>query len=526
MSALPGSKPGAKQRAAGHLRLDEPLRKRLEFCSTLPTLPGAAARIIELGRDPSASMADVANAVKMDPALAAKVLRMANSPLYARRRSCDTFQQALVLLGLNATLTLALTFSLVGSLRDTPGRGLDYNRVWRRALLAATAARVLGEHFGVRNAEEAFLAGLLQDIGMLALDRTYPELYDALSDSEQEHDVIRALEYAHLGCDHALVGAWLLQHWNLPDRLQEAVAQSHRMTREERVEDAELMMIRRSVALSGPVADLWMSLEPGESLDRLQSVFGQVPGMDGVTLSSLLESVASSAPEIEALFEMSITDSKRSEWILQEARDIIVMRNLQIVQESARLREVAASLQAQARALEEKSRRDNLTGAFNRGHLDGILAEWFADANRQGIPISLVFVDLDDFKQINDQYGHHHGDQVLVRSAQILNSLARSTDLVARYGGEEFVMLLPNCGADGARNFCERLMNAFRAGSFENQDGTRIPVTVSAGLATHGEDHAFESCHQLLQRADQALYHAKQGGKDRFVEHGRAASAA
>jgi diguanylate cyclase (GGDEF)-like protein len=499
------------------------LRQRLERCNTLPTLPGAAARIIELGQDPCASMSDVADAVKMDPALAAKVLRMANSPLYARRRSCDSFQQALVLLGLDATLTLALTFSLVSTLGAESGRGLDYNRVWRRSLLAAIAARVLGEHLGLRSPEEALLAGLLQDLGMLAMDRGYPELYDALAPDEQDHAVITSLEHVHIGCDHASVGAWLLARWNLPEKLLRAVAGSHDLDACAADDDDQVALLARAVALSGPLADLWMSLDPGASLADLQQQFSRVGGMDGTTLSLLVEKVAQAAPQIEKLFEMAILDPVRSEWILQEAREVIVLRNLQMVHESARLREVAASLQAQARSLEEKSRRDNLTGAFNRGHLDGVLADWFADANKAGIPLSVVFVDLDNFKLVNDRHGHQAGDRVLVKSAQILTALARGTDLVARYGGEEFVLLLPGCGADGTRRLCERLLEAFRGAEYQTEDGSRLVVTVSMGIATHGERVHFDSCQQLLRGADQALYAAKQGGRDRYTEFSVAA---
>jgi diguanylate cyclase (GGDEF)-like protein len=277
------------------------------------------------------------------------------------------------------------------------------------------------------------------------------------------------------------------------------------------------------VALSGPLADLWMSLDPGASLADLQQQFSRVGGMDGTTLSLLVEKVAQAAPQIEKLFEMAILDPVRSEWILQEAREVIVLRNLQMVHESARLREVAASLQAQARSLEEKSRRDNLTGAFNRGHLDGVLADWFADANKAGIPLSVVFVDLDNFKLVNDRHGHQAGDRVLVKSAQILTALARGTDLVARYGGEEFVLLLPGCGADGTRRFCERLLEAFRGAEYQTEDGSRLVVTVSMGIATHGERAHFDSCQQLLRSADQALYAAKQGGRDRYTEFSVAA---
>ena len=503
--------------------MNETLRRRLELCNTLPSLPGAAARILELGRDATAGMDEVAEAVKTDPALAAKILRMANSPLYARRRSCDSFQQALVLLGLNATITLALTFSLVSSLGTESGRGLNYARVWRRSLLAATAARVVGEHFKVRGGEELFLAGLLQDLGMLALDRGYAELYDALTDDEQEHDVIAHLERSHLDCDHAEVGAWLLERWNVPARLKELVARSHESFEGEPAGDDIHAVAARCVALSGPIAELWLSATPESCLEHLQERFARVPGMDGEALNGIIAAVSEAAPEIEQLFDMELMDRDRTDWIMQEAREVIALRNLQMVQESARLREVAASLQARARDLEEKSRRDNLTGAFNRGYLDDALGNWFLDANKDEVPISLAFVDLDNFKRVNDLYGHHCGDRVLVKSAQILAQMARATDLVARYGGEEFVMLLPGCSAAGARQFCDRVLQAFRDTSYDVGDGERLVVTVSIGVATHGEDVHFEDCGQMLRCADEALYEAKQSGRNRSIAYARSA---
>ncbi|MFT5174481.1 MAG: diguanylate cyclase (GGDEF)-like protein [Gammaproteobacteria bacterium] len=506
--------------------INETLRERLKFCTSLPTLPAVAVRIIELARDPSSNMRDVADVLVCDPALATKILRMANSPLYARRRECDSFQQALVLLGLNATLTLALTFSLVTTKQDTGKSNLDLDRVWRRSLIAAAAARVLAVHFQSANPEEAFLAALLQDIGMLAIDSGYPELYESLSEHQQDHDMVRSLEQAQLQCDHAAVGAWLLQRWKLPQRLQAAVAQSHHQTCESFDPASAEDVLHRSVSLSGPIADLWMSLEPGMGLDALQVAFSPVSGIDGAGLSLLVEQVASAALQVEELFDISLLEPARSEWILQEAREIMVLRNLQMVQESARLREVAASLQRQAHLLEEKSRRDNLTGAFNRGHLDNVLADWFSDANRTGVPFSLVFIDLDNFKAVNDVHGHQRGDQVLVASAKILAREARGTDLVARYGGEEFVMLLPGCTASGVSQYCERLLDSFRVVQHQLDSGESLNVTISIGAATHGELVEFESCQQLLRCADLAMYRAKQLGRDRFVQHSDQASAA
>ena len=122
-------------------------------------------------------MGKVAKVLSMDSALSTKVLRIANSPLYAQRRKSENLRQALVVLGLNATLTLALSFSLVKSLRAGKANGIDYPLYWRRALVAATAARALADALRQPMAEEIFLAALLQDVGILALDQAVPDLY-------------------------------------------------------------------------------------------------------------------------------------------------------------------------------------------------------------------------------------------------------------------------------------------------------------------------------------------------------------
>ncbi len=502
----------------------EEIEKRLEMCSSLPSLPAAATRILELARDANAGLNEIAEAVKMDPALAAKVLRMANSPLYARRRKCESFQQALVLLGLNATVTLALTFSLADDMKGKEGRGLDYPKVWRRSLLAATSARILGEQMALRAPEELFLSALLQDIGMLALDSGYPELYQALSPVEQEHDNIVNLERAHLNCDHAEIGAWLLERWNLPELFQRAVAASHQTEFSDLENDEE--SAHQCLSVSSAIADLWLTKNADDSLEQLQFLAKTIPGMDGETLNAVIEHISEAAPEIEQLFEVELLDKARSEWILNEARDVIMLRNLQMVQETSNLREVAASLQEQAQMLEEKTRRDVLTGAFNRGYMDEILSDWFNNAKKEGQPISIVFADLDNFKQVNDIHGHHGGDQILKTTAKILQEIARDSDLVTRYGGEEFVVVLPGCDREGVRYFCDRVLKKFRSTTHELDSKTRIQVTCSFGVATHNHKNQFSNCEHILRCADEALYEAKKAGKDRYIEYNIRANAA
>src|SRR6202167_1408214 len=171
----------------GSARLNPEIEAHLRSLVNFPSPPGVATHIIELARDPDIEMAKVAKALSMDSALSTKILRIANSPLYAQRRKSENLRQALVVLGLNATLTLALSFSLVKCLRGAKSNGLNYNLYWRRALLAATAARALGDAMHHPMAEEIFLAALLQDVGMLALDKAVPDLYSQGEQLQRNH---------------------------------------------------------------------------------------------------------------------------------------------------------------------------------------------------------------------------------------------------------------------------------------------------------------------------------------------------
>src|SRR5271154_2255702 len=141
----------------GVLRVNPEIEAHLRSLVSFPSPPGVATHIIEIASDPDIEMGKVAKALSMDSALSTKILRIANSPLYAQRRKSENLRQALVVLGLNATLTLALSFSLVKSLRTGKANGMNHPRELRRALIAATAGRALADAMRQSLAEEIFL---------------------------------------------------------------------------------------------------------------------------------------------------------------------------------------------------------------------------------------------------------------------------------------------------------------------------------------------------------------------------------
>lgn len=158
---------------------------------------------------------------------------------------------------------------------------------------------------------------------------------------------------------------------------------------------------------------------------------------------------------------------------------------------------------------------DALTGLMNRGWMATQYEREFERATRYKRPLSLLMLDLDDFKKVNDSHGHQAGDEVLRRVGSILSSQSRIHDLPGRYGGEEFSVLLPETPIQGAGIIAERLRVAV-ANQVVEHESARIRITVSIGVATlrPGEDTTFPD---LVARADQALYEAKRRGKNRVV---------
>lgn len=486
---------------------EQRLLGQLLQCASLPSPVGVVMRILELGEDPDADMGEVAQALTADPALSARLIRMANSPLYARQRRTGNLRQAIKLFGVEGTITLALSFSLVTTL---PRRGqgeFDYRLFWRRSFSAALCAQIMADRFGQRNREELFLAALLQDIGMLTLAQARPELYAGLEERQWHHEHVLQREREELGTDHAALGALLLRHWNFPEKLQLLVGSSHDADEAESLRQRDAAI----VAIASDMAELWSEAHGQALLRRAMERAERLLGLEGEVFVAVLEDAAAALAEVAHLFEVEVEDSATLETILNHARELTMLRHIRIMQH-------AAVLEDRTHRLEEENRRDPLTGLYNRGYLQASLAREIADAREHGWPVSVVFIDLDRFKAVNDRYGHLSGDEVLCRTAAALQRGVRRDDIVARYGGEEFVLLMPGCSEEAARATCDRLLNALR--DIRHRLGDEdVVITASMGAAVHNEACCFDHAEELLGAADAALYAAKNRGRDRCIFH-------
>ena len=302
--------------------IDSKTLSLLKKCQDLPSPPGIADQIIHLSSDSNSDINTLADIVSYDPALSAKILRMANSAYYARRTKTENIRQAIGMFGWEGTLNLALSFSIIGK-SDENTNGLDYSYFWKRSLASAVASRCLGSVIGYKNKEELFLPGLLQDIGMLAIDKVYENFYDGISEQQKNHKHLINFEKDKLGFDHAVVGAWLLSKWSIPEKITELVLTSH-SSYIERIQEDHLKH-SKCIAFAGTLADCICCVDTEHGYLEEADIAEKEFGIDIIDFMNLIGEISKEFLETANLFDVEIDDPDLLETVAEMVKMTIEM---------------------------------------------------------------------------------------------------------------------------------------------------------------------------------------------------------
>lgn len=597
----------------------------------LPSPSGVALAIMKLVQQEDATLQQVAQLIKTDPALSGRILSFANSAAFGAHRAIASIPDAAMMMGMQALRNFALSLSLIDNNKQGNCKGFDYELYWSRSLAMAVAMAVVTVRERTIAPEEAFTFGLLTDVGRLALASAWPDAYtECLQSAKGEQ--LRKMEQTLFAIDQHSMCLFLLANWGMPKPFLDALKICFNL--EKPGEDSRIARLAKQLSFSGKISQYCQadpSLQPeifkqlsktagdhalesaeltclletiiekwhnwGREIDvkterrislnparkyaetktadlklllvdddalliarlskqltaagynvavrtdgesALTYIVEQCPSilitdwrmqpMDGISLCKTLRTTdfgrmmyiimltaEESQDDLIAAFDAGIDDyvtkPVSSPVLLARLRagKRIVQLQQEIDIERREVQRASSELLTINRRFELLAHTDMLTDLPNRRYGLNRLAQEFETALRFKRPISILMLDLDHFKIINDSLGHDAGDQALVHTAKLIKQAIRNSDIACRLGGEEFIVIATNTDGVTALGLAERIRHAI-----ENSQPPGLslcqPLTVSIGVAgSTGWEHESK---ELIARADKALYQIKLGKRN------------
>ena len=472
----------------------------------LPSIPVVAFKVLELSRRDDVEIEEVADVIGQDPALTAKMMRVSNSSMFGMSKQVSSLKQAMLVLGMRTVKIMALGFSLVDAFRSKDDTGFDYARYWRRSLSTAATARQLAEAGGDLRKDEAFVGGLLCDVGMVAAARHPDGVYQSvLNRYVAEGGCIQKIELEELGVTHAQISAMMLSKWSMPEILSHATAAHHGKG----IDDLEPRCKKLASVLwaASLVAELFCGDQHPTGLDGVCDQVTNLVGISKPQLESVMEALNGQVRESAELFKLSVSDELSFEEIRQAA--LMQMTELSLSAEHERAK-TATQLQTMTRT----ASTDQLTGVPNRRAFDDHLHGLIQNASSQKRDLGLIMVDIDHFKKFNDTYGHLTGDEVLKLVGRCLGKIADDNQFAARYGGEEFAIVVADATAKQLRQLAEDVRKNIARIRIQHAD-KQLSLTASLGAAHVSFAEESVQSEDLIARADACLYEAKRDGRNR-----------
>ncbi|MEO1008091.1 MAG: HDOD domain-containing protein [Planctomycetota bacterium] len=479
-------------------------------CETLPSLPATAIRVLEISADPECSVRELAETIRFDQGLTAKILKTVNSSFFGLRTKCATIDKALVVLGLRELRNLALGFSLVPAMESAYTSDFDPVDYWRRGIYTAVAAKIIAGKVAPQIADEAFLGGLLQDIGVMAmLQALGPSYAQLLATTADDHRKLAAAELRVFDMQHPEVGALLARKWQLPDELSVPIRFHERPT----AAPNEVKEVVCCVALGNTVHQCLSYEDKADCLRRLSSQAKRLFNLDSVDCDDIVTQTAKAAKEVSRLFEVETGETVDPEALLKRAKELQDEAGDE-GDESYLDRSSAAAIVQGGEMI------DPISGAMTRLAFEEQLEKIFAHHREKRQPLSLVLIRIAGFETLVEEEGLEAGDVAIVDAAESLDSAcdAMADVCVGRFDASTLAVL---AGAPQAE-FVPAIQAWHAKASSQH--------AMSAGICSCEGDgyEVFAKSKQVLAVAHKALTVAVSsgGGSIRSVKPGKDKKAA
>lgn len=488
--------------------MDTQLLDDILTCQSLPTLPSVALRVLELTSNPDVKMDELAQEIKFDQGIAAKILRTVNSSFFGLRRRCSSIEHALVMLGLGPVKSLVLGFSLVSTVKGGDGDEFDYKSYWKRSLTTAVAAKYAAELTGNKQiVDESFLAGLFQDIGMIAMHRTLGNEYlGVCKQSDADHRLLAKNELDAFEIQHSTIGAMLCERWKMPHEIVIPVRYHDRAT----ACPQEYGQIARCVAMGNLIHDLLESKDPTESLRRAYQRGRSWLGLDESQIDQIVKDTAESAKELGSLFSVDVGSIPDPEEVLSKAD-----RQLIELAKNQQIEGFAAKQFADIIVVEDGT--DPLTGLMLREGFAHAIRESFAPSFGGKHPMSVVQLVISGYDELGTTIGEAAQDELVISTAVLLRKhFEPMGGVVCRLSDSIFAVVLPAIeraeAVREANSCCEEFVKRVPQWIADAPD-IEHDVCVSIGVASIDDDTRplLTSADLLIKAVSQAVLAARAG---------------
>ena len=410
----------------------------------IPSPPSVAAKLLDLVTQPDPDVSEIVRVLSADPTLSARLITYCNSPIIGSKRVIGSLQQAVMVLGMRTIRLLSLSFSLM----ETKGQSdFDYGLFWRRSLALGIASKRTREQFS-GNGDEAFLLGLVFNVGQIGIGNTFPEkVIEIAGESalttgltvQQEEDTFELNRYQ--------VGAKMLENWNFPSEMVDFIAEFQTDAVSEQDKQMVVSQLMADLLLSEAVTEELIAEVRGQASDLLD--------LDHDQFGELFDLIVADWKSYESIFNYKAIEFDSIEEMEAKAKESMLQISLGMETEIQRI-------SVEKEELAETALVDSLTKLKNRAAYDAELADTITYQAKLGKGVGLIVIDIDHFKSVNDTYGHATGDEVLRSVGQCLSANVRTYDNVYRFGGEEFVVVVLDCDSENLKGITEKIQKSHR----------------------------------------------------------------
>jgi len=490
----------------------------LKNISALPSLPAVAVKIIQEIRKDKSSIGKLADIISVDPALTAKMLKVANSSFYGLSYQIDSVQRAINVLGLEAIKNIALSFVIVKGFKRNSVDEFNQELFWKRSVTAAVCADIMATRLKA-NRDDVFVTALLMDIGVLVMYLGRPEEYLKVIDEKIiSNNSTAETEKAIFGFDHQEAGSGILKEWGIPENIYHPIAFHHYIQDAPSGvrETAEILM------LSDMASSVYYGNRSQEKLNVLKRSLQEKMRMTESEINTFIDSIAEKTVEILTSFEIDAGDVKpysevQSEAVKEIGKSSLTYEQLilELQEERKKTARLAGELKNSHEYLRTLSNKDGLTGIYNHRFFQEHLDRELERAERYLRHLSLVMIDIDHFNKVNEAHGYTQGDIVLRAIAELFQQVIRKPDTVVRYGGEEFAVILPETDIRRAITVAERLRQMVERLEIKIE-GHAVKVTISAGITMYEPQKNTKNKAKLIEAAGKGLHYSKVTGRNKI----------